>query len=147
MKRVLIGAGVVAMVLCVGTVQGAVDVFAEIVAANDTFEAKFAAGDAAGVASLYTDDGQILPPNGEAMSGHEAIAAFWGGAMASGVAGITLTTVEVEQHGDTAIEVGTGEVLDADGNVLDSLNIIVIWKQVDGAWKLHRDIWNSSVAN
>jgi hypothetical protein len=32
-----------------------------------------------------------------------------------------------------------------DGKVLDKGKYIVIWKKEDGTWKLHRDIWTTSV--
>jgi ketosteroid isomerase-like protein len=32
------------------------------------------------------------------------------------------------------------------GAVMDSGKFIVIWKQEGGRWKLHQDIWNSSLA-
>jgi uncharacterized protein (TIGR02246 family) len=41
----------------------------------------YAQGDAAAVAALYTEDGMILAPNLEVITGHENIAAFWQGAM------------------------------------------------------------------
>ena len=47
------------------------------------------------------------------------------------------------KHGDTAIEVGRAELFDAAGEIADTLKYIVIWKRVDGKWKLHRDIFNS----
>jgi ketosteroid isomerase-like protein len=57
---------------------------------------------------------------------------------------LTLTTLEVEAHGDTAHEVGTWAVKGADGAAVDTGRYIVIWKKEGGAWRLHRDIWNSS---
>ena len=117
----------------------------EIEAANAEFVARFAASDGAGIAALYTEGGQLLPPNGEPISDHAAIGAFWQGAMDSGVMGAKLETVEVEGMGKTAVEVGRFALNDAEGNVLVHGKYVVIWKQVDGQWKLHRDIWNSSV--
>lgn len=125
---------------------GSEDLKKQIEAANVEFVAKFAASDGAGLAGLYTEDGQLLPPNGEPISDHAAIGAFWQGAMDSGVKGAKLETVEVEGMGKTAVEIGRFALSDAEGNVLDHGKYIVIWKKVDGQWKLHRDMWNSSVA-
>jgi hypothetical protein len=30
-----------------------------------------------------------------------------------------------------------------DGTTIDTVQYVVIWKQEDGRWKWHRDIWNS----
>ena len=116
-----------------------------IAAANETFVAAFNSGDAAGVAALYTEDGQLLPPNADVMAGKEAIQAFWQGAMDAGIASAQLKIVEVEGHGDTAIEVSQYTLGGAGGQVLDQGKYIVIWKREHGGWKLHRDIFNSSM--
>ena len=53
------------------------DVRSQIEAGNREFMAAFAKRDAAAVAALYTDGGQLLPPNSEVVRGHEAIREFW----------------------------------------------------------------------
>jgi uncharacterized protein (TIGR02246 family) len=116
-----------------------------IAAANEAFMAAFNGGDAAGVAALYTEEGQLLPPNADVMAGKEAIQAFWQGAMDMGIGSAQLEIVEVEGHGDTAIEVSRYTLCGADGQELDQGKYIVIWKREGGQWKLHRDIFNSSV--
>ena len=103
-------------------------------------------GDAAAVAACYTTNARILPPGSSPLSGAAAIAGYWGQGMQGGIKGIRLTTLEAEQHGDTAIDVGSAELVGDAGAVLDTANYIVIWKRVDGKWKLHRDIWNSNAA-
>jgi uncharacterized protein (TIGR02246 family) len=102
-------------------------------------------GDAAGLAALYTENGQVLPPNSDFVTGQQAIEGFWQAVMAMGVKEANLEIVEVEGHGDTAIEVSTFTLLGEGGQVLDKGKYIVIWKQEDGQWKLHRDIFNSSM--
>ena len=116
----------------------------EIEAANAKFMELFSAGDAAGLAALYTEDGMILPPNSDFVKGTEAIQGFWQAVFDMGVASAKLKCVEVEGCGDTAIEVSQFKMLGSDEQVLDYGKYIVIWKKVDGEWKLHRDIFNSS---
>ena len=112
--------------------------------AVDKFVAAFNSGDAAAVAAFYTEQGQLLPPNADFMVGKEAIQTFWQGAMDMGIASGQLEIREVEQHDDTAIEVGTYTLHAQDGTELDAGKYIVIWKHLGGEWKLHRDIFNSS---
>ncbi len=121
-----------------------IDVRAEIQAAEESFMATFKRGDAAGVAALYTTDAQLLPTHSDFVTGAEAIRAFWQGAMDMGIKEAKLETVEAEGHGDTAIEVGKYTLLAEGGQVADAGKYMVIWRKVDGVWKLHRDIWNSS---
>ena len=121
-----------------------VDVREAISSANEEFVAAFTAGDAAGLAAFYTPDGQLLPTGSDFITGTDGIQAFWAGAFEMGIASISLETLEAEGMGDTAFEVGRYSLHGADGQALDSGKYVVIWKQVDGQWKLHRDIWNSN---
>jgi uncharacterized protein (TIGR02246 family) len=116
-----------------------------IVAANANFKTTFKAGDAAGMAALYTENGQLLPPNSDFVTGRPALQTFWQAIMDMGIKEAGLETVEVESHGDTAIEVGKYTLMGEGGQVLDNGKYIVIWKQEDGQWKLHRDIFNTSM--
>jgi uncharacterized protein (TIGR02246 family) len=116
-----------------------------ITSANRTFMDTFARGDAAGMAALYTPDGQLLPTGSDVVAGPQPIQAFWQAVMGMGIKEATLETVEVEAHGDAAHEVGRYTLKGAGGQLLDQGKYVVIWKQVGGQWKLHRDIWNSSL--
>jgi ketosteroid isomerase-like protein len=61
-----------------------------------------------------------------------------------GIKAVMLETVEVEDYGHTAHEVGKYTIQGEGGQVTDTGKYVVIWKQEAGQWKLHRDIWNSS---
>jgi ketosteroid isomerase-like protein len=115
-----------------------------IMAANDKFMTTFSRGDAAGIAALYTGNGQLLPPNSDFVAGKQAIQTFWQGAMNMGIKAARLDTIEVEGHGNTANEVGKFTLQGEAGQVLDTGKYVVIWKHEAGQWKLYRDIWNSS---
>lgn len=117
----------------------------EIVKANTKFMAYFRNGDSKGQADCYTVDAKVLPPNTDEVSGREAIAKFWQALMDSGIKEVKLMTGEVDSHSTTAMEVSKYSLHDANGETLDSGKYIVIWKEEDGRWKLHRDIFNSSV--
>lgn len=58
--------------------------------------------------------------------------------------GASLETIDVEGHGDTAIEMGRYQPLATSDAVADQGKYIVVWKNENGAWKLHRDIWTTS---
>ena len=116
-----------------------------ILAANEKFMTVFKMGDAAGLANLFTENGQILAPNSGFLTGREEIQAIWQSIFDMGVKEIKLDIVEVEGQGDTAIEVSNYTLYGEEGQELDKGKYIVIWKQKDGQWKLHRDIFNSSM--
>ena len=116
-----------------------------IAAANQNFMQTFARGDAATLASLYTKDGQIFPTHSDSIGTRDGIEDFWQTIFQLNITQATLETIEVESHGNTAIEVGKYLLSDRNGQIVDRGKYIVVWKQEDGKWRLHRDIWNSSV--
>ena len=123
--------GVIATAIVLGwaapQVRSAEDIKGQIEAANLVFCAAFAASDATALAACYTPDAQVFPTGMDVVSGTAAIEAFWKGAMGGPVKKLALITIEAEQHGDTAIEVGRAEFFGATGEILDTAKFIVIW--------------------
>ncbi len=113
--------------------------------ASAHFPEVYAQGDAAAVAALYTEDGMVMAPNSAVLTGDADIAAFWQGAMDAGVTELEIVAEELEVVGDTAIERGNAQLFLADGTSVDTIKYILIWKEQDGEWLLHRDIWNSNL--
>ncbi|MGF1863314.1 YybH family protein, partial [Photobacterium profundum] len=122
-----------------------IDVYDAIVAADEKFMSTFSQGDAQGIAALYTEKGQFLPPNGDFVMGREAIQATFQAFMDMGIKVIKLEALEVEGYGDTASEVGRYILEGEGGKVLDKGKFLVIWKKEVGQWKLHRDMINTSM--
>lgn len=121
------------------------DVRSAIEAGNRQFESALRQGSGRAVAALYTPTAQVFPPNSDIVSGREAIERLWQSFIAAGVRGVTLTTLEVEALGDTANEVGKYSITGEGGKVLDTGKYVVVWKREQGQWKLHRDIFNTSM--
>jgi uncharacterized protein (TIGR02246 family) len=117
---------------------------AAIEAANAEFAAATSRGEAAAVAAMYTERGQLFPPNEKIVEGRAAIERYWKAAIESGIKAIELTTTEVEGLGDSAVEVGSYTLFGKDRRAVDRGKYLVLWKRVDGVWKLHRDCWNSN---
>ena len=144
-----------AIALCLGAMAGCTtpesgamdyDAAAGIGAANAIFMARMAEGDAAGVAALYTSDGTIMPPGAPMSEGTAAITESLGADFADGGIDLTLTTTEIHGTGETVTEVGNYTVATLDGMHVDHGDFVVVWRYVNGEWKLHRDIWNSNMA-
>ncbi len=116
---------------------------------NAKFAAAFNRGDAAGVAALYTEDATSQPPNNEALLGRQAIQNFMQAGYDAGLKDLALTTVSVEGSGDTAYELGAYTIKvapEGKAAMTDSGKYVVVWKRGgDGVWRLHTDIWNSSL--
>ena len=133
------------MCICLTTAADADGVKAGIEAANSKFSETAAKGDGAALAALYSSDGQVMPAGSDPIRGTDAIQKFWQGALDSGVAEVSLKTIEVYGHGPTATEVGDYELRDKTGKVLDHGKYVVIWRQTDGKWKLLRDMFSTNV--
>jgi len=116
---------------------------------NAEFGAAISRGDTAATAALYTDDAVVLPPNAETVRGRQAIKGLFDGMIQQiGIPQLTLRTIQVDEIGDTANEVGeyTLKFQPAGGEpVTDIGKYVVIWqRQSDDSWKLHIDIWNTN---
>jgi len=113
------------------------------------FEGAFNRGDAAGAArQFYTQDASVLPPGAEMVQGRDRIAEFWGTAAAAvqtGVRRVELSTLDLQPLGDGAYEVGRATLTLAGGQRATP-KYVAIWKQEDGAWRRHVDIWNLDTA-
>ena len=72
------------------------DVRAAIEQVNSQFVEAFKAGDAATIASLYTDTAKMLPPDATEIAGHDAIQNLWQSWMDDGLKDLTLEAMEVE---------------------------------------------------
>jgi uncharacterized protein (TIGR02246 family) len=113
------------------------------------FEEAFNRGDAAGAArQFYTRDACVLPPGAQMVQGLDKIAEYWAAAASApqmGVRRVELTTLELQPLGDGAYEIGRATLtLAGGGRVMPKY--VVVWKQEDGAWRRHVDIWNMDTA-
>ncbi len=120
------------------------DVRTQIESANRGFMTTFKEGNAAEIASLYTPSAKLLPANSDFVSGTDAIQQFWQSVLDFGIKEVKLETIEIEAHDDTAIEVGRYQLFANGGTVADAGKYLVVWKNDNGSWKLHRDIWTTS---
>jgi ketosteroid isomerase-like protein len=134
------------MVLAVASAAaGGAPVRAAIEAASGKFMAALARGDAAELASFYSAEARVFPPNAEIVHGKDAIQKLWQGVIDAGIKEAVLTTLDVEARGDLACEIGTYVMKGAGGKVVDSGKYVVVWKRENKQWKVHRDIWNTSL--
>ncbi len=120
---------------------------AAIAEGNAKFVEATNAGDAAGVAALFTDDAVRLPPSGEIIRGRDAIEAFEAeNFMEETARELTVSTIAVHASGDMAYEAGTWtySATDLDGMAIESEGTyLAVWKMdADGSFKLVADTWS-----
>ena len=91
---------------------------------------------------IYTIDARILPPGADLVEGRKKIIDFWKAAVTGmNVQDAKLASVNAHLAGDSVIEVGRAQLFLPEGESAE-LKYVVEWKQEDGAWKWHTDIWN-----
>lgn len=125
-----------------------------IEAQNARYGAFMAAGQADSVASLHSEDSEILPPNEKAVSGRANIATYMAGGMSQGAFSLTLTSSAVMADGDNAFERGNYTFVFTPGPnapkemtaMSDTGKYIAHWRNQGGQWLIVHDIWNSDRA-
>lgn len=115
-----------------------------IAASNKAYGECFAKGDSTAFAASYTSDGCLYAPNMPQLCGPGAITAFFNGGYQQGIRNIKLTTEEVSGTKDAVIEIGKYELFADKAVSIDKGKYIVTWKEENGKWKMHRDIFNSN---
>lgn len=145
-RRIAVGFAALALALplAAGAQAGSRDVRAQIATLDQAWQTAYNAGDAAALAALYAQDGKVMAPGSETASGRAAIEAYFKAEIAKGGKN-AITVKEVFEGGDFAIDVGGWVTNAADGKHLDHGSFVTIYKKVDGAWKIYRDTWNSSM--
>jgi ketosteroid isomerase-like protein len=115
--------------------------------ATDVWMDAFNARDAVTIAGLASDTGALLPPEGRAVIGRDAIHDYWKQRLATATTRLELVNVETVIQGDLGYKAGRFELTDADsGETVDVGKYLQIWKRGPGGyWELHRDIWNSNL--
>lgn len=132
-------------ILITNCAQPIKDATNDIVAANAVFVEHFNAHNGKVLGELYTKNGRLFPANSPVIEGQEAIGQFWSAIFGMGIDNATLKTVHVETFDNTAVEEGAYKLFDVEGNQLDDGKYIIVWKNVDGQWRIDRDIFSSNL--
>ena len=107
------------------------------------------AKDAAAIATLYAEDGAVMPPNGPIAKGRDAIQKAWAGMVQTPGFDLTFTPEQiiVSSSGDMALDRGTYKLAVAPGGKpqTDTGKYVVVWRKVGGEWKAAADIFNSDL--
>jgi ketosteroid isomerase-like protein len=109
------------------------------------FQKSIEQGDLGNIGNLYTEDAKILPPNMDMLEGRDTIQKFWQGALEMGIKSYQPEILEVEYSGNLGFFLGK-YTLYGDGNqIINKGKFITVFKNIDGEWKVYRDIFNSSI--
>jgi len=114
---------------------------------NELFNAEvFGKRNFAALDQIYTADARILPPGAPMISGRPAIKEFWSNFIhAVNAKSAVLTSVDAIASGDGVVEIGRAVLaIQPEGQSSSEVEVkyVVYWRQEDGLWKWHIDIWN-----
>ncbi|MEX2109087.1 MAG: SgcJ/EcaC family oxidoreductase [Gemmatimonadaceae bacterium] len=114
----------------------------------EQFTTAMRTGDFATAASLYSEDGVFMPPNGPHAEGRAAIEKSLGGM--GGFQAFSQSVVEVDGEGDLAYGRATYDVTFTPPNAKAPVNdrgkvLFVLQKQPDGSWRTIRGMFNSDL--
>jgi len=121
---------------------------AAIRASSEGWDKAYNERDWAALASFYTEDAIVMPPNVPAVKGRAGIEGFFAQTPPFSAAGLEIT--EIDGRGNLAVVSGTYSVtFTIEG--MPPFEDVGKWveirhKQADGSWLIHRDIFNSDVA-
>ena len=96
---------------------------------------------------IYTTDARILPPGAPMVTGRDGIKAFWGNVIQSlNASSAVLASIDIIPAGDGVVEIGRATLtVEPQGAAMQmEVKYVVYWRQEDGGWKWHVDIWNSN---
>jgi ketosteroid isomerase-like protein len=97
---------------------------------------------------IYTAEARILPPGAPMISGREAIKEFWSNLIQSvNARSAALASIDVMSAGDGLVELGRATLeVGPEGQAKTEMEVkyVVYWRQEDGRWKWHVDIWNQN---
>lgn len=106
---------------------------------------------AAAVSKLYASDGAMMAPGAPIAQGHPALEKAWGGLMQMPGFGLTFKAdkIVVASGGDMALDQGTYllSLNGPNGPTKDIGKYVVVWRNIDGHWKVAADIFNSDGAS
>ncbi|VWB19740.1 YybH family protein [Burkholderia lata] len=116
---------------------------AAIKAENARWADAFARGDYEAIGRLYTNDGTLLPPGGNKVTGSSAIVEYFTkGYAGSKPATVSFSNYEFYGNDRVVTEVSDADIRDHDGKLKYRGKQILVFLKKDGVWKLHRDMWN-----
>jgi len=114
----------------------------EIASRLRIYEDAMAHGDSVAFGNLYAEDAEIFHDGSPSTIGRKNIIKVFEGWVRDSVTG-AFTTTGLWGNEDLLVEQGTGYFAHATGKWKATGKYLLVWKKVDGEWKVFRDTWFS----
>jgi ketosteroid isomerase-like protein len=105
--------------------------------------------DTEAIANAYAADASIFPNGFDIIKGTKDIKSYWTPRSGTTTTFHKIYPVEIVVNGSTAYGHGYYEVSGInDGNPFQGVRgkYVIVWKKLDGQWKIYLDIWNRAVS-
>ena len=150
MKRLILVSAITVLAACSAMMPASTgDAESAIRHANSEFSANVRTANVqAIVENYYAPDAVGMAPNMPALHGRDALRQFWAGFLSTGAIDVTLTSDNVTQSGDVAVEMGRYDlsITPAGGQAIkEKGKYLVMWKKSNGRWWAVEDIFNSDM--
>lgn len=116
-----------------------------ILANIENFSKYIMASDYRQIGNSYTEDAKIFPNNRDIIVGRKAITDYWRLPEGVQTSYHKVTPGEIKINNDEAYDYGyyEGTTRRANGEEVPwKGKYVIVWKKIDGDWKIYLDIWN-----
>jgi len=115
---------------------------------DDQWNAAIAKKDVEANVAFYATDGTIMWPDAPAGRGTAAVRSAWTEMFKAPNLKLVLTPedIHIAQGGDLATDIGkvSAEMDTPQGHAKEDAKYLVVWKKVNGSWKVQYDTFNSN---
>lgn len=115
-------------------------------AQNKVYDERFRDSTPAYFAARYTKDACVMAPRMPRICGLDGIVKYYWSGGENQTLTLDMRGEEVNGTPEEVYEVGSYRVLDDEGTEMDKGKFIAIYRNQEGRWKVHREIWNSDLS-
>lgn len=97
-------------------------------------------------ASLYTEDGVLILPDGQVVRGREQIEHTFRGWLDAGMVNQKVDVIDFDSDARIAVEEGVAEgaFQVGEGSIVARSNYLIVHRlEADNVWRMHQDIWTA----
>lgn len=105
------------------------------------YEAALGNGNTTALGNLYTEDAEILHDGRPSTKGRKNIMKTFERMVQDSLTSSGFVTTGLWGNEDLLVEQGTGFFAHSTGKWKSDGNYLLVWKKVDGEWKIFRDTW------
>jgi ketosteroid isomerase-like protein len=111
---------------------------------NARFTKAHVTGDVATIDAMFTRDAKSFPPGAEPAIGPAALHTLTVEYLKTGIKSFSEQTTDLYGNGELLIDQGEYVVTYGPENTVERGKYLNVWKQEDGEWKIHANMWNAS---